>query len=342
MRVFVAKVGIADVARAAGVSEATVSRVINNRGVVAPETRKAVEEAMRSVGYARSNVGSVVLLVTPGLEDPFFAHAAERIAAALGMHGLRGVVCSAPVGGTQELDFVSVMVDAGIVATIFISASNTLEEADPGVHRLLTRQNVPFVCINGAFEGADAPVLSTNDTLASELAVAHLWGLGHRRIGLIAGPRGNRPSDRRVSGFLQAMADRGAEPDQALVVRHAYSIEGGVSATTALFGSCADVTAIVAASDEMALGAVRATRRTGRAVPGDVSIVGYDDVYPLDFMDPPLTTVRQPIERLATAVAPIVIAQVRGRRPDATELMFDPELIVRASTAPARTVMTYS
>src|SRR5688500_4572070 len=130
---FVAKVGIADVARAAGVSEATVSRVINNRGVVAPETRKAVEEAMRSVGYSRSNVGNVVLLVTPGLEDPFFALAAERIATALGMHGLRGVVCSAPVGGTQELDFVSVMVDAGIVATIFISASNTLEEADPGV-----------------------------------------------------------------------------------------------------------------------------------------------------------------------------------------------------------------
>lgn len=330
----VARVGIADVAQVAGVSEATVSRVINNRGVVAASTRKAVEEALRAVGYARSNVGNVVLLVTPGLDEPFFARTSERITTALGMHGLRGVVCSAPVGGSQELEHVSAMVDAGIVAAVFVSASNTLDGADPGVHRLLSREHVPFVCINGAFEEADAPVLSTNDALASELAVEHLWGLGHRRIGLIAGPRGNRPSDRRVGGFLGAMTQRGARADDAPVVRHAYSIEGGVSAAATLLEGSPAPTAIVAASDEMALGAIRTARRAGLSVPGDVSIVGYDDALPLDFIDPPLTSVRQPVDRLAAAVAPIVLAQVRGRHPDASELMFDPELIVRASTAP--------
>lgn len=329
-----ARVGIAEVAQAAGVSEATVSRVINKRGVVAAETRKTVEDAMRTVGYARKNASNIVLLVTPGLGDTFFAKTSERIATALGQHGLRGVVCSAPVGGTQELDFVSAMLDGGMVAAVFVSASNTLEGADPGVHRLLEREHVPYVCINGAFEGADAPVLSTNDALASELAVAHLWNLGHRTIGLLAGPSGNRPSERRIAGFRSAMASRGAPVDAAPVVRHAYSIEGGVSATTSLLTSSPEVTAIVAASDEMALGAVRAGRRLGRRVPQDLSIVGYDDAYPLDFTDPPLTTVRQPTDRLATAVAPIVLAQVRGRHVDATELMFDPELIIRESTRP--------
>ncbi|WP_369375625.1 LacI family DNA-binding transcriptional regulator [Promicromonospora sp. Populi] len=342
-----AKVGIADVAQAAGVSEATVSRVINNRGTVAAGTRKAVEAALRTVGYARTNVSNVVLLVTPGLDEPFFARTSERIMSALGMHGLRGVVCSAPVGGTQELDLVSAMVDAGIVATIFVSASNTLEGADPGVHRLLTREHIPFVCINGAFDQADAPVLSTNDALASQLAVEHLWGLGHRRIGLIAGPTGNRPSDRRVAGFRETMAALGAGTGDgtgdgtvdaavyAPVVRIAYSMEGGVSAATTLLGAAEPPTAIIAASDEMALGAIRAARRAGLSIPGDLSVVGYDDALPLDFVDPPLTSVRQPVDRLAAAVAPIVLAQVRGRHPDATELMFDPELIVRASTAPA-------
>lgn len=330
-----AKVGIADVAQAAGVSEATVSRVINNRGVVAADTRKSVEEAMRAVGYVRSNGGNLVLLVTPGLDDPFFALLSGRIIAALATHGLRGVVCSAPVGGTQELEYVSAMVDAGAVATIFVSASNTLEDADPGVYRLLARENVPFVCINGAYTGASSPVLSTNDALAAELAVSHLWGLGHRRIGLIAGPTGNRPSDRRVQGFLDAMAARGAGDAPRFVVRHAYSIEGGASAASMLLDSH-PVTAVVAASDEMALGAVRAARRAGLDVPGDLSVVGYDDAMPLEFTDPPLTTVRQPIERLAVAVAPVVLSLVRGRRVAATELMFDPELIVRASTAPPR------
>ncbi|WP_294014049.1 LacI family DNA-binding transcriptional regulator, partial [Streptomyces sp.] len=140
-----ARIGIADVAQAAGVSEATVSRVINNRGTVATGTRKAVEEAMRTVGYVRAHAGSLVMLVTPGLVDPFFAQMADRIVGGLGLHGLRGVVCSAPVGGAQELDFASAMLDAGAVGSIFVSASNTLENADPGVYRLLESRSVPYV-----------------------------------------------------------------------------------------------------------------------------------------------------------------------------------------------------
>jgi LacI family transcriptional regulator, repressor for deo operon, udp, cdd, tsx, nupC, and nupG len=327
------RIGIASVAQAAGVSEATVSRVINNRGTVAADTRKAVEDAMRKVGYARVRTGSLVALVTPGLCDQFFAQTADRIVAALSPHGLRGVVCSAPVGSAQELDFVSALVDAGAVGTIFVSASNTLESADPGVYRLLETREVPYACINGGFADSRAPVLSTDDRRAAEMSVDHLWKLGHRRIALIAGPKGNRPSDRRVEGFQTAMMARGAAPADGPVVRHEYSIEGGLSAASRVYRDY-DVTAIVAASDEMALGAIRAAGWSGLKVPADLSVVGYDDALPLEYMDPPLTTVRQPIDRLAAAVAPVIAALVRGRPVDETELLFAPELIVRASTAP--------
>lgn len=332
-----ARIGLSDVADAAGVSEATVSRVVNKRGVVAAETRKTVEDAMRRVGYSRGTLGNLVLLVTPGLVDPFFAVLSDRIAAALGLQGLRAVVCSAPVGGVQELEFVSAMADAGMVGAIFVSASNTLEDADPAVHRLLQARRIPFIGVNGAFEGVDAPTLSTNDVLAAELAVDHLWSLGHRRIGLIAGPIGNRPSDRRQQGFLDAIRSRGGSLDDGLVVRHEYSIEGGMTAAGRLLEQ-EGATAIVAASDEIALGAIRAARRLGLDVPRDVSVIGYDDTLPLEFLDPPLTTVRQPLSRLAQAIVPVLLRQIQGRPVDSGELLFDPELIIRASTAPVRVV----
>jgi LacI family transcriptional regulator, repressor for deo operon, udp, cdd, tsx, nupC, and nupG len=328
-----ARIGIAEVAQAAGVSEATVSRVINNRGTVAADTRKAVEDAARKVGYTRARTGSLVALVTPGLHDPFFALIADRIVAALSPHGLRGVIGSAPVGSAQELDFVSAMVDAGAVGAVFVSASNTLESADPGVHRLLESREVPYACINGGFAGSRAPVLSTDDRRAAEMSVDHLWKLGHRRIALIAGPEGNRPSDRRVQGFHAAMRARGAAEADGAVVRHEYSIEGGMSAASRLYADH-QVTAIIAASDEMALGAIRAARQSGLDVPAGLSVMGYDDALPLEYIDPPLTTVQQPIDRLAAAIAPVMAALIRRRPVEESELLFAPQLIVRASTAP--------
>jgi LacI family repressor for deo operon, udp, cdd, tsx, nupC, and nupG len=328
------KVGLSAVASAAGVSEATVSRVVNNPTMVAPETRRVVEAAMRSLGYARATP-NLVLLITPGLSDVLFAQLCDRLAAALAPLGLRAVICSAPLGGTQELEYVTAMADSGAVGAIFVSASNTLEAADPAVPRLLKSRGIPFVCINGAFDGFDAPTLSADDARAAEIAVEHLWTLGHRRIGLIAGPAGNRPSDRRVEAFTRAMAQRGAaEPDRP-VVRHLYSIEGGVAATAALLDR-GPVTAIVAASDEMALGAIRASRQRGLAVPEDISLVGYDDALPLDFTDPPLTSVRQPLDRLAQAAAPMLARLVRDQDASGTELLFSPELFIRESTRAPR------
>lgn len=327
------KIGISAVAKEAGVSEATVSRVLNNPAIVAPDTRRAVEVAMRSVGYAKNNPANLVMIVTPGLSDALFAQLCERLAASLGPHGMRAVICSAPLGSVQEFDYVTALADAGAIGAVFASASNTLEDADLQVPRLLQARGIPFICINGSFPGLHAPAISADDILAAELSVDHLWTLGHRRIGLIAGPIGNRPSDLRARGFLQAMRQRGSDITADSIIRHVYSIEGGVAAASALIAEKSP-TAIIAASDEMALGAIRAIRRSGKRVPEDISVVGYDDALPLEFTDPPLTTVRQPLDRLAQAAVSLLTRLIRQQAPSRGELLFEPELIIRSSTAP--------
>ncbi|GAA3203098.1 LacI family DNA-binding transcriptional regulator [Nonomuraea roseoviolacea] len=328
------KIGIVEVAERAGVSEATVSRVINRRAGVSAKTRAAVESAMAELGYERSTRGQIVAVITPWLSNPFFAEVAELVEAALAPHGLKGVVCPALPGGIQEREFVTALAEHGVAGVVFLSASNTIEGADPETYDVLAARRIPFVGVNGGFEGHDAPVLSTDDHMSAELAVDHLWSLGHRRIGLASGPSGNRPADRRAEGFRTAMTRRGAAESDAPVVRQHYTVEGGQSAASELLRR--GVTAVVAASDFMALGVYRAVLREGLSVPGEVSVVGHDGSMIMEFVDPPLTTVRQPIDRLAKEVARSIVALVSNRDVPQGELLFSPELVVRGSTAPPR------
>ncbi|MFD8718129.1 substrate-binding domain-containing protein [Streptomyces sp. NPDC059629] len=154
------------------------------------------------------------------------------------------------------------------------------------------------------------PVFSTDDLPAAELAVDHLYRLGHRRIGMASGPVANRPADRRVSGFVASLARRGIADPEQWVVRQSYTVEGGQSAALSLLGRGA--TAVVAASDYMALGAIRGARRQGDDVPGDVSVAGYDGSMIMDFVDHPLTTVRRPAGPRGGPQRPGPAGQPRG------------------------------
>ncbi|BAJ26463.1 MULTISPECIES: LacI family DNA-binding transcriptional regulator [Kitasatospora] len=330
------KIGIVEIAAHAGVSEATVSRVINRRQGVAKRTRDAVERAMADLGYERAVEGQLVAVVTEHVSNPFFADVAERIESALAPHGLKTVLCPSFAGGVQEPEYISAIIDKGIAAVVFLSASNTVEGVATESYEILRSRRIPYVGVNGEFaDGVPAPVFSTDDRLAAELAVDHLHRLGHRVIGMVSGPAGNRPADRRVRGFLDAMARRGATHPEELVIRQSYTVEGGQAAAGALLVRGA--TAIVAASDYMALGVIRGARRLGRSVPGDVSVVGYDGTMITEFTDPPLTTVRQPADRLALEVGRSVLALVAGRDTPTGELLFDPELVIRSTTGPVPT-----
>lgn len=328
------RVGISQIAELSGVSESTVSRVINRRGGVSPETRRAVEQAMAQIGYERSGATSqLVGVMVPGLGVPFFMAAAERLTAELAQHSLRAVIAAVLPGVEQEAQYVTEFADAGAGGAVFLSASNTIEHGPTRAYDLLESRRIPYVCINGRPGGREVPTFSTDDVLSAQLAVAHLTVLGHRKIGASAGPVGTIHSDRRVQGFKAALDRAGLDSDDRWVVHQRYSFAGGQLAAEQLLD--AGVTAIVAASDQMALGAYQAVRRRGLRVPDDVSVVGHDDSALMAYVDPPLTTVRQPATQLGVTAAHALVELIAGRDVPAGELLLAPELIVRSSTAPS-------
>jgi LacI family transcriptional regulator, repressor for deo operon, udp, cdd, tsx, nupC, and nupG len=167
-----------------------------------------------------------------------------------------------------------------------------------------------------------------DDANAIEQALAHLESLGHERIGIVLGPSDHVPSIRKLEAYRRVRGDR-----EALVEHTMFSLQGGVAAGSRLIERGA--TAAVCASDVLALGVIRHAHRSGLDVPGDVSVVGFDDSALMSYTDPPLTTVRQPIEAMGQAAVAQLLSQVGGTRVSSEELLFEPELVVRGSTGPA-------
>ena len=166
--------------------------------------------------------------------------------------------------------------------------------------------------------------------MATAQALAHLRSLGHERIGLLLGPRDHVPSQRKLEAARRLREGWAAPLDESLVVHSLYSLEAGQAAATRLLA--AGVTAILCASDPMALGAIRAVRRAGLSVPRDISIVGYDDSALMNCTEPPLTTIRQPIEPMGRTVIELLLRQITSDSAIRDELFFEPRAGRRAAS----------
>jgi len=323
---------LADVARKVGVSEATVSRVLNGKAGVSDSTREAVLTALDVLGYERPTQlrgerARLIGLVLPELQNPIFPALAEVIGGALAQRGFTPVLCTRTTGGLSEADYVGMLLDQHVSGMVFFGG-HCAEQAAPHDHyRLLRSRGVPTVLMNAAIDNLDFPRVSTDDVTAAGQAYTHLASLGHQRIGLVLGPEDHVPSRRKLAGFT-AHARRA--PENSPVEHALFSLEGGQAATTRLLRH--GVTGVICASDVLALGAIRAVRRAGLSVPGDVSVVGYDDSAFMNCTDPPLTTVRQPIESMGKAAVALLVNQIENTDVYPEELLFEPELVVRGST----------
>ncbi len=333
---------LADIAAQAGVSEATVSRVLNDRPGVAVETRETVLTALDVLGYERPSrlrrrSAGLIGLVVPELVNPIFPAFAQVIDTALASHGYTPVLCTQTPGGVHEEDFVQMLCEHGVSGIIFISGEHADTQADHTSYRALVERRLPIVLVNGYAEDIDAPYISTDDAAAAELAVRHLRALGHRRIGLAVGPDRFVPAVRKIAGFRRGMAEIASAAElESWIEQSIFSVEGGQAAALRLVER--GCTAIVCGSDLMALGAVRGVRSLGLDVPQDVSIVGYDDSAFVAFTDPPLTTVHQSVQAMAEAAVQALIDEIAGQPAPRAEYMFRPELVVRGSTTRARPV----
>ncbi len=336
------KARLSDIAVQAGVSEATVSRVLNGRPGVADQTRRTVLTALDVLGYERpaklrTRSAGLVGLIVPELANPIFPAFASVIESGLARHGYTPVLCTQSPGGASEDDYVEMLLERGVSGIVFVSGMHADTLASRVRYRSLVDKRLPVVFINGYAEGLDAPFVSDDDVVAMELAVTHLAELGHSRIGLAVGPDHYVPVQRKRRGFVSSLYSvLGVPPDRAatLVAHGFFSVEGGDAATTTLLD--AGCTAIVCGSDLMALGAVRAVRRRGLDVPSDVSVVGYDDSPLIAFTDPPLTTVHQSVEAMGAAAVRALLDEINGTPAPHAEYVFRPELIVRGSTGAAK------
>ncbi|MGK5630733.1 LacI family DNA-binding transcriptional regulator [Streptomyces sp. URMC 123] len=330
---------LADIAAQAGVSEATVSRVLNGKPGVASTTRQSVLAALDVLGYERpvrlrQRSAGLVGLITPELENPIFPAFAQIIGQALARDGYTPVLATQTPGGSTEDELTEMLVDRGVAGILFVSGLHADTSADMERYERLRCQGIPFVLINGFSEKVRAPFVSPDDRAAMRLAVGHLAALGHERIGLALGPKRYVPVQRKIEGFLGSMAELlgvSAAEAEPLVEHSLFSLEGGQAAAHTLIGR--GCTAVVCASDMMALGAVRAARGMGLEVPRDISVVGFDDSPLIAFTDPPLTTVRQPVTAMGQAAVRALLEEIGGTPAPHSEFVFLPELVVRGSTA---------
>ncbi|MEV4540377.1 LacI family DNA-binding transcriptional regulator [Micromonospora echinaurantiaca] len=325
---------LTEVAKKAGVSEATVSRVLNGREGVSEATRTAVLTALDVLGYERPTKlrgerARLVGLVLPELQNPIFPALAEVVTGSLAQRGFTPALCARTIGGVSEMDYVEMLLDHQVSGVIFAGGSYALADARHDHYRRLTDRGLPVVLVNAGVDELGFPRVSTDDAVAVEQAYGHLRSLGHERIGMVLGPEGHVPSRRKLTAMIQAAG----WADDEFVERSSFSMEGARVAATKLVER--GVTGIICASDVLALGAIRAARRLGRAVPADVSVVGFDDSAFMTCTDPPLTTVRQPIETMGQAAVDLLVTQIEGAGVLHDELLFEPELVVRGSTGPA-------
>ena len=327
---------LAEVARKVGVSEATVSRVLNEKPGVSDATRQAVLTALDVLGYERPTKlrgerARLVGLFLPELQNPIFPAFGEIVAAALAQNGYTPVLCTQTAGGISEADYVELLLQQHVSGVVFVGGQYTQQNAPHEHYQRLADLGLPTVFVNAPVSELHFPTVSTDDAVATEQAWNHLRQLGHERIGLVLGPEDHVPSQRKLAAAIRAA---GAEGLPLEVAHSHYSLEAGQAATARLLTT--GVTAIICMSDPIALGAIRAVRRAGLTVPGDVSIVGFDDSALMNATDPPLTTVRQPIEPMGRMIIELLVSQIKGVGAATDEYLFEPELVVRGSTAPLR------
>ncbi|WP_194949555.1 LacI family DNA-binding transcriptional regulator [Actinomyces trachealis] len=327
------RITLSDIAEQAGVSTATVSRVLNGKSNVADATRRQVFVALDLLGYERpENLQSprgLVGLIVPELSNPIFPMYAQQIEQILASNGHTPLLCTQAPGGTSEDEYIAMLVDRGVAGIIFVSGRHADTTADLTRYERLRERGIPIVTVNGNTAGLRSPSFTTDDAAAASMGVRYLFSLGHRRIGLAMGANRMVPAKRKLEGYTRTMHN--LLPDEPLrTVESLFTYESGVSAAHQLLD--AGCTGIVCGSDVLALGMIQGARSRGLSVPEDISVIGYDDSPLIPMMNPPLTTLRQPVDAISRAAVACLMAQISGDKVEDTELFFSPDLIVRGST----------
>lgn len=328
------------VARAAGVSKATASKVLNRRPNISAQTRRRVQQAIDELGYVpttgpreRDHLQKVNVVFNT-LVNLYSMHVLEGIVAAAHAQRVEVLVDMADPDlgedGPLSAAWIRRLAAHGRTGVIVVTSELTADQRD-----LIRALGLSVVLID-PIDPLDDEVVSVGATnfTGGMQATQHLLDLGHRRIAFAGGPPGSIASRERLQGYLSAMSSAGATIDPALILEREFNVSAGVEMAGKFLTEPRPPTAIFAGCDASALGVFEAARRRGLRVPQDLSVVGFDDTYVAASSAPPLTTVRQPISDMGRVALRTLLQQARGERADSHHVQLATQLVVRGSTAP--------
>ena len=343
------RVTITDVAKFADVSPSTVSNLLNGRSKrMRPQTQLRIEDAIRKLGYRpnkaarqlKTGHAPIIGLIVPSVANPFYGVFARHIEKTALAHGYQVLLCNSERQPDRERDYAEELWGQGVRGIIFGSSLMQFSHLDELVER-----GLHLVAFDRLTQEQDSTIIDSigiDNELATRLAVKHLCALGHERIGFLSGRIRTVSRVDRLNGYLAALRECGIEPDDGLVWRgtpngsygDADAIEMGRQGAHELFSQANRPTALFAINDMYAFGAYAGARDLGLSIPEDVSIVGMDDIMLSEVVQPPLTTIRQPIDEIARRAVERLIGRLQDTYIEPQEhIVLTPRLVVRGSTA---------
>ena len=325
---------IQDVAKAAGVSSATISRVLNNSSSVSEQTRAIVLNTIKKLNYQPNFLGRnlrrsetrMILVLLPSISNPFYSGIVKGIEDVGHKNGYNVMLCNTDSEKQRELVYLDLLKSKLADGIIFMATELDSEE--------LSRigRNYPAVQCCEYNEGAFISHVSIDNFIASYKAVKHLISLGHRKIGMISCSNNFISTIQREAGYKKALGDHGITLNPDFLIYGDYSFKSGLRATTQFLNMQDCPSAIFSISDSMAIGAIKAVREYGFNVPEDIAVVGFDDISLASMYDPPLTTVSQPRYDLGCMAMEILLKQIKGEIKEPINIVIEHELVIRNST----------
>ena len=328
-------VTISEIAAEAGVSIPTVSRVLNRRSDVAPQTRERVEQLLHEHGYQRRGPrheerAGLIDLVFNDLDSPWAVEVIRGVEDAAHAAGVGTVVSAIHRRRSSARQWLENLRARASDGAILVTTA-----LDPDLHAELRRLHVPAVVVDPAgLPDLDVPTIGATNWAGGLCATEHLTGLGHRRIAHIAGRSGLWCSRARLDGYRAGLESVGLDVDPGLIVQGDFDYATGFTGGKQLLDLADPPTAVFAASDEMALGVYEAVRAREQRVPEHLSIVGFDDLPQARWGSPPLTTVRQPLAEMGMAAVRTVLRLLNDEELESPKVELATEIVVRESTAP--------
>src|SRR5256714_1918513 len=329
---------IREVAKRAGVSLGTVSNVLNRPEIVAKETRERVKSAIEEIGFVRNgsarqlragtsqHIGLVVLDVA----NPFFTEVARGVEDLANQAGYVVILCNSDDSVEKENHYLHVLEEQRTRGVLI-----TPVQSDAGYLQRFRQSGIDVVLLDRTSRSKDLCSVAVDDVLGGELAAAHLLEEGHERIGFVHGPLSIRQIADRRRGVIQAVKMAGLDPDRAIIdiTTQAQSAREGEECVEKLLNARIRPTAVFCANDLLALGLMRGLIKRGLAIPGDMALVGYDDVELASVLATPLTSIRQPKYELGRAAAELLLDEVNNPTSHQHQhIMYQPELIARESS----------